>query len=314
MDHQIPSLIEISIVSPVYMASFIVPELVNKISDALDDIGITYEIILVDDGSQDHSWESIQIECQKSKKVKGIKLSRNFGQHIAITAGLEHARGNWTVVMDCDLQDDPKEIKNLYQMALNGFDVVLAQRAKRVDGKLKRLSSIIFYGIFGYLTGTEQDSSIANFGIYSHKVTKAIISMGDSIRYFPAMAQWVGFKRTRIPVKHSPRYSGKSTYDTRKLINMATNNIIAFSDKPLRLAIAWGFIIAAISFTSGVIYLGAALMGMLSVSGFASIIISLYFTTGAIIFVLGLVGLYVGKSFDKVKDRPLYIAEYKENI
>ena len=129
--------IEISVVSPVYMASIVVPELVDQISCSLDDIGIEYEIILVEDGSRDRSWESIVSECQKSTKVKGVKLSRNFGQHIAITAGLEHARGNWTVVMDCDLQDNPREIKGLYQTALRGFDVVLAQRSQRIDGALK---------------------------------------------------------------------------------------------------------------------------------------------------------------------------------
>lgn len=305
--------VEISVVSPVYMASSIVPELVDQISCSLDDIGVTYEIILVEDGSRDRSWESIEAECQKSTIVKGIKLSRNFGQHIAITAGLEQARGNWTVVMDCDLQDNPREIKVLYETALKGFDVVLAQRAQRIDGALKRLSSKLFYRVFGYLTGTEQDSSVANFGIYNHKVVNAIISMGDSVRYFPAMVQWVGFRRTRIPVKHSQRHSGKSSYNIKGLLNLAANNIIAFSDKPLRMAVVWGFIVAVLAFASGAIYLVAALLGMLNVSGFATIIISLYFSAGAIIFVLGLVGLYVGKSFDKVKNRPLYIVDYTVN-
>ena len=313
MDQQVLDPVEISVVSPVYMASSIVSELVDQISYSLDDIGVTYEIILVEDGSRDQSWESIEAECQKSTKVKGIKLSRNFGQHIAITAGLEHACGNWTVVMDCDLQDNPREIKSLYQTALKGFDVVLAQRAQRIDGALKRLSSKLFYSVFGYLTGTEQDSSVANFGIYNHKVVKAIISMGDSVRYFPAMVQWVGFRRTRIPVRHSQRYSGKSSYNIRGLLNLAANNIIAFSDKPLRMAVVWGFIIAVLSFAFGAVYLVTAHLGMLSVSGFATIIISLYFSAGAIIFVLGLVGLYVGKSFDKVKNRPLYIVDYTTN-
>lgn len=313
MDQQVLNPVEISVVSPVYMASSIVSELVDQISYSLDDIGVTYEIILVEDGSRDESWESIEAECQKSTKVKGIKLSRNFGQHIAITAGLEHARGNWTVVMDCDLQDNPREIKGLYQTALKGFDVVLAQRAQRIDGGLKRLSSKLFYSVFGYLTGTEQDSSVANFGIYNHKVVKAIISMGDSVRYFPAMVQWVGFRRTRIPVRHNQRHSGKSSYNIKGLLNLAANNIIAFSDKPLRMAVVWGFIIAVFSFAFGAVYFVTALLGILSVSGFATIIISLYFSAGAIIFVLGLVGLYVGKIFDKVKIRPLYIVDYTAN-
>jgi len=305
--------VELSVVSPVYMGEDIVSTLVEKISSVLESMKLAYEIILVEDGSKDNSWLSILEECTKCKHVKGVKLSRNFGQHVAISAGLEHAQGNWTVVMDCDLQDDPKEIQRLYAKALEGYDVVLAQRLIRQDSKLKKLSSKLFYRVFGYLTGTEQDSTIANFGIYSRKVTKSIINMGDYERYFPAMVQWVGFNRTKIPVRHSRRHSGRSSYSIKRLLLLAGNNIIAFSDKPLRLTAILGFGVASLSFLLGLIYLGLAILGVLKVSGFATIIISLYFSVGCIIFTLGLVGLYVGKSFDKSKGRPLYIIDKTAN-
>jgi polyisoprenyl-phosphate glycosyltransferase len=300
---------EISVVSPVYMASGIVPELVRQINGCLLQMGVTYEIILVEDGSKDGSWQAIVHQCERYNCITAIKLSRNFGQHIAITAGLENARGKWIVVMDCDLQDQPSEIRELYKKALEGYDIVLGQRLQRNDGKVKRLSSSLFYRLFGYLTGTEQDPTVANFGIYRDKVISSIIQMGDNVRYFPAMVQWVGYRSTRIPVKHDPRLSGSSSYNIKKLLYLAANNIIAFSDKPLRLSVVCGFILATLSFLLGIAYFFMAVLGIFTVSGFATVAISIYFSTGAIIFVLGLVGLYVGKSFDKVKNRPLYIVE-----
>jgi len=301
--------VQISVVSPVYQAACIVPELASQIVKSLDEIGLPYEVILVDDGSLDHSWEVIEEQCRRYKRVKGIKLSRNFGQHIAITAGLEISRGRWVVVMDCDLQDDPREIPKLYEAALAGYHVVLAQRVQRLDSYLKRLSSSLFYWIFGYLTGTRQDSSVANFGIYSKPVIDAVISMGDSVRWFPLMVQWVGFSMTKVPVNHGRRYVGESTYNLKRLIGLAANNIIAFSDKPLRLSVLAGFACAIFSFLLGIAYLLIAILGGIKVSGFATLAISIFFSTGTIVFVLGLVGLYVGKSFDKIKNRPLYIVE-----
>lgn len=174
----------ISIVSPVYKAEKIVDILVKRIKEEVSKITENYEIILVEDGSPDRSWEAIERNCMEDKRVKGIKLSRNFGQHYAITAGLDHAKGEWTVVMDCDLQDRPEEIINLYQKALEGYDIVLARRHKRQDSFLKRTFSWLFYKILSYLTGTKHDPAVANFGIYHKKVIQAVSQMRESIRYF----------------------------------------------------------------------------------------------------------------------------------
>lgn len=160
--------------------------------------------------------------------MKGINLSRNFGQHYAITAGLSQAKGEWVVVMDCDLQDTPEEIKNLYTKAQEGYDSVFAQRVERKDKFLKRLSSIVFYKVFSFLTDSKQDETVANFGIYHRKVVNAILSMGDSIRYFPIMAQWVGFRKGYLPIKHGARKEGKSSYSLFKLLKLASDNMIGF--------------------------------------------------------------------------------------
>jgi dolichol-phosphate mannosyltransferase len=303
----------ISIISPVYQAQFILDELVLRIVTSLEKITLDYEIILVDDGSADDSWAKIEEHCINNNKITGLKLSRNFGQHYAITAGLDQSKGDWVVVMDCDLQDQPEEIEKLYDRANEGYDIVLASRHERKDRLLKKLFSIFFYRTLGYLTGSEQDETVANFGIYNRKVIHVIVSMRESIRYFPTMVKWVGFKSTKINVEHCQRMEGKSNYNFKKLLNLALDIILAFSDKPLRLLIKFGLIISLISVIVALAYFILWLKGSVLVMGYTSIIISIWLLSGFIISTLGIVGLYVGKTFEGVKQRPLYIVSQKIN-
>lgn len=304
---------KISVVSPVYQAAPIVPRLVSEVLSTLESLTDSFEIILVDDRSRDDSWNAIKQECNKSPQVRGLRLSRNFGQHSAITAGLGLAKGDWVVVMDCDLQDRPDQIPTLYRKALEGYDIVFARRRLRRDSRLKRFYSRAFYSVFSYLTETSQDAAIANFGIYHKKVIEAVLGMDDNIRYFPAMVQWVGFQSTRVDVEHSSRAQGESTYNLRRLLRLAVNNIISFSDKPLRLVAQGGLILSAISFVIGLLYLVGYLLGVIKVAGYASLIISIWLTAGINVFVLGLVGIYVGKAFEKIKGRPVYIIDEAVN-
>ena len=299
----------ISVVSPVYMAENIVRELVLLLHKNLMEITADYEIILVNDASPDDSWNVITVECQKDKRVKGINLSRNFGQHYAITAGLDYAKGDWVVVMDCDLQDRPEEIPNLYRKAQEGYDSVFAQRLERRDKFFKRLFSKMFYSLFSYLTDTKQDPTVANFGIYNRKVINAILRMKDYIRFFPTMVQWVGFRKFYLPVQHANRHEGKTSYNFKSLMHLAMNNIIAFSDKPLRLTVKMGFIISLFSFSLAVYNVVANLTGIISVKGFTTTIFSIWFVGGLLLVMLGMVGLYVGKTFENVKNRPTYIVK-----
>jgi dolichol-phosphate mannosyltransferase len=303
----------ISVVSPVYKAYNIVDELVIQLIKSLEKITPNYEIILVDDGCPDNSWIKISENCKLNNKIKGVKLSRNFGQHHAITAGLDQAIGEWVVVMDCDLQDRPEEIINLYEKTKHGFDIVLAQRIIRHDSFYKKMSSKLFYRTFAYLTNTPQDESIANFGIYHSKVIKAINSMRESSRAFPTMVKWVGFNKTSIPVQHAERFSGTTTYNWKKLINLAIDIIISYSDKPLKLAIKTGFLISFFSLLFAVFIFIAYLTDYITVSGYTSVIMSIWFLSGLIIFIIGLVGLYMGKTFDSVKNRPIYIIDKSLN-
>lgn len=306
--------IKISVVSPVYRGEKMVSELVRRNEEVLNGMGVDYEIILVNDASPDESWREIVNECKKNPKVKGLNLSRNFGQHYAITAGLTYATGDWIVVMDCDLQDRPEEIPNLYAKAQEGYDSVLAQRVQRSHSWFKKMGSKCFYKVFSYLTETKQDASVANFGIYNRKVIDAVLSMGDAMRYFPAQIQWVGFKRAYLPIQHDERAEGKSTYNLSRLFRLAFDTIISFSDKPMRLMVKMGLFVTLASFIVGVVYLVRYCLGEIEVLGFTSLIISLWLLGGIIISLIGVVGIYLGKLFEKAKDRPTFIVNQKLNI
>lgn len=304
----------ISIVSPEYKGEKMVAELVRRIVESVSTITEDYEIILVNDASPDNSWDEIVKQCQQNPKVKGINLSRNFGQHYAITAGLSYAKGDWVVVMDCDLQDRPEEIPNLYKKAQEGYDLVMAQRIVRNDSFIKRLSSKLFYKVFSYLTDTKQDASVANFGIYHKKVVNAVLSMGDRLRYFPTQVQWVGFRKCYLPIQHDERLEGKSSYNFRRLFQLASDTIVSFSDKPLRLMMKVGFGMTVLSLIIGLVYFVRYLCGDIKVLGYTSLIISLWFLGSVLISLLGVVGLYLGKAFEQVKNRPAFLVDEAINF
>jgi len=290
-----------------------VPQLVAQVREVLEKITADFEILLVEDGGPDQSWTAIAAEARKDKRVKGIKLSRNFGQHYAITAGLDYAKGRWVVVMDCDLQDRPSEIAALYQKAVEGYDIVLARRMARKDGLLKRMYSRAFYRTLGYLTGSRQDESIANFGIYSHKVVEAIRTMREPIRYFPTMVRWVGFRQTKVDVVHGERETGRSAYNFRKMLRLAKDIILANSERPIYAIVGIGFIVSLVSFIAGIVVAIQYFLHKIQVAGYTSLILSVWFLSGLIIMILGVIGLYLGKTFEAVKDRPIYIIDQTVN-
>lgn len=300
---------KLSIVSPVYRAELVLDELVERIAKSVPSAFNSYEIILVDDFSPDRSWQKIIEISSKNSNVRGFKLSRNFGQHYAITAGLNQVSGDYVVVLDCDLQDQPEEIEKLFNESQKGFDIVLARRYERKDSFYKKTISKLFYKTLSYLTGTKQDATVANFGIYSKQVINEVVKLEEKIKYFPTMVKWVGFSTSYVNVEHASRSEGKSNYNLKKLLNLALDIILAYSDKPLRLIIKFGLSIAMVSFLMVIYVLFEKITGKVSVSGYASLIISIWFLSGCLLTTLGVVGLYIGKIFEGVKNRPSYIIE-----
>ncbi len=300
----------ISVVIPVYKAEACLPELYRRLKDSLEQISTDFECLMIEDCGGDGSWRLIRQLAEEDPRIKGIQFSRNFGQHHGITAGLDHCTGDWVVVMDCDLQDAPEEIPRLYAKAQEGFEVVLARRAHRKDSPRKKLSSILFYRLFNSLTGMNYDASVGNFRIMSSKVVENCRRMRESLRFLPGMVEWLGFPAASIEVEHGSRYAGESTYTLARLIRLASDTIIAYSDKPLRMSVKLGFGIAGLSFIAGVALLVYASFHDIPIMGWSSLIISLYFLGGIIIANLGIIGIYLGKTFDETKRRPLYIINH----
>ena len=297
----------ISVVLPVHNEEAILAELHRSLQAALGPITDDYEILFVDDGSRDCSWQTIQALGRADRRVRALRFSRNFGQHYGITAGLDYCDGDWVVVMDSDLQDRPEEIGRLYAKAQEGFDVVVARRGRRRDALLKRLTSRLFYSIFSYLTDTHYDSQVGNFRIVSRRVVESFRNVREQLRFFGGIVDWMGFPQAGIPVRHGERFAGRGTYNFRRLWHLAQDIVVAHSDKPLRLVVRFGFLISLVSFGYGVYVVWHALAHRVSVVGWSSLIASVYFLAGIIISILGVIGIYLGRTFAEAKHRPLYI-------
>lgn len=304
----------ISIVSPVYMGEKMVAELVRRNVDSVRTITEEYEIILVNDASPDASWPEIVKQCALNPRVKGLNLSRNFGQHYAISAGLAYAKGDWVVVMDCDLQNRPEEIPKLYNKALEGWDIVCARRMNKKFGFFKKLSSQLYHAVFDWLSGQNTDPAIASFGIYRSNVIAELNKMPEVARSFGTLLNYVGFSRTTVDVEHSERADGNSSYTFRKLLTLSFNASISNTNKPLKLAVGLGFFMALLSVLLALYNVVAKLLGIIQISGYTTIVFSIWFVGGMVLFMTGVVGLYVGKIFDQVKGRPIFVVKDKINI
>lgn len=306
--------IKISIVSPVYRAEALVDALVETIIEEVSKITPDFEIILVEDCGPDNSWDKIKENCAKYPVLKGIKLSRNFGQQHAMQAGMDASVGEFIITMDCDLQDHPTEIIKLYNKALEGFDIVQASRTNRQDDFLKKMSSVLFNRLLSYLSETKQDPTVANFVLYRRVALEAIAEVNDYRRYYPMLIQWVGFKRAKVEIEHRERDTGGSSYSYKKRIVLAIDTILTFSDKPLRMAVKFGVFTTFIAIVATVVMLAIYMRGSIAVPGWTSLALLITFFSGVIILILGVVGMYVGKTFESVKARPTYIIREQKNF
>lgn len=300
--------LKFSVVSPVYGAASSLKELVERIHSSVSQITDNYEIILVEDNSPDDSWQIIKELSRTDSNVVGLSMSRNFGQQNAINAGLDYATGDWVVTLDCDLQDEPERIVDMYSEALKGYDVVFASRMNRQDSFMKKFFSKLFYSVMSYLTETVQDNSIANFVLYNRNVVQSMARVGDYYRYYPILNHWVGFRTTKLPIPHASRKDDRnSSYTFKKRLRLAYTTILAFSDKPLRLVLKLGVTMVAICFLLALYYIIRYITNDIEVSGWLSLFLSLWLLSGIMIIILGLIGVYVGKIFDATKNRPTYL-------
>lgn len=313
--HQRPSVtslcqskrLDISVVIPVYKAEGCLHELYRRLVESLDALQLTFEIIMVEDCGGDSSWNIIQELAAQDDRLRGFKLSRNFGQHNAITAGLDQARGDWVVIMDCDIQDKPEDIGRLIGKTREGYDVVIARNIIRRHSWLKQVTAKAFYKVFSWFAGYHYEDGVRSFRIMSRDAVNALKSMREQMRSIGPLGMWIGFSSAYMDIELEPRYAGRSSYNMRRLLSLAFNNIVAFSDKPLRISISVGFTMAGCAFAYGLYTVIRAMIHDIPVPGWTSLITSLYFIGGLILANLGVVGVYIGKTFDETKGRPLYL-------
>ncbi len=305
----------ISIIVPFYKSEKTVDPLYEALCALEPRIpGESFEFVFIEDCGGDGSWNAIGELAVRDPRVKAVQFSRNFGQHYGISAGLELCSGDWAVVMDCDMQDRPEEIPRLHAKALEGYDIVCARRGKRKDPLWKRAASVLFAKIFSWLSGMQYDPEVANFRILSRKVIDAYCSMGERLRFFGGQLEWLGFRTGFVDVEHGERYDGKSSYTLRKLVNLAVDTVIAYSDKPLRISVKTGFLIALASFLYALLLVFKKFALGIPVEGWTSMMVSLWFLGGIVIANLGIIGIYLGKTFDETKKRPLYVISKRINI
>ncbi len=300
---------QLSIVSPVYRAEELVDELVRRLVAAAGELTSDFEIILVDDGSPDGSWQHIAAAARSDPRIKGLRLTRNFGQHLALTAGLDRAAGEYVAVLDCDLQDDPLFLGRLWAKAREGYDIVYTRRARRAHGAAKNFGARLFAAVLNRLAaGRLGDPAIGSYSMLSGRAVAAFRRVRDVHRHYLLVLRWLGFPTATVEIEHRPRPVGKSSYDLHRLLRHAVDGLTSQSDRLLYLALAGGlvFLVGALAAASWVV-VGYFRHGFRE--GWASTVVIVLLATSAILLGLGVVGVYVGKVFDQVKQRPLYLVQ-----
>ena len=299
--------ISLSVVSPVYRAEEIVDELVLRIVEAAEHTGCDFEIVLVEDGSPDASWEKIEANCQKDKRVKGLRLSRNFGQHAAITAGLQAAKGAYVIVMDCDLQDDPVHIPTLLKKAQSGYDIVFTYAQQRNQTWSRRLTSKMYNSLLRFLGDYKGfDRHVRNYSILNRKVVNALLQFRDQEQHYLMVLKWLGFRHDFMEVEHNNRAEGESSYSFARLFQMAITGITYQSLKLLNWAIYLGLVL-------GIIAVGWGTLGLFE-EGKLCLQALILFCTALILTAIGILGVYLGKVFNEVRGRPRFLVSERLNV
>lgn len=300
----------ISIVSPVYGCRDCLHILVKTIEQSFNGSELDWELILVDDRAPDEPWPVIQEIAKQNPKVRGIRLSKNHGQHLAIWAGLEATKGDWVSVIDCDLQDDPKAILELYkQIQKDKVDAIFVSRGEWKDTWFRRFASRMFYKTMEVLTGVHLNGDIGNFGLYSRRLVDLLLAFQEKEVYFPIMVILTGLPRSEYTINRSERLEGDTSYSLMRLIKLAVTIIIRFSDRPLKLSVLLGLLFSGLSAFISIFIFIAWAIGAFSVPGWASLILSTWFLAGLILAVLGVHGFYMGRIFTEVQNRPRFIIE-----
>jgi glycosyltransferase involved in cell wall biosynthesis len=308
--------LQLSVVLPVFNERELLPTLHRRLTDVLAASGIRYEIIFVNDGSTDGSWDTILEATRTDARAKALDLSRNFGHQVAITAGLEATRGDAVVVMDSDLQDPPEVIPELYEKFLEGFDVVYAQRRRR-EGEtwLKKITAKAFYRVVRRMTSLDIPVDTGDFRLMSRRVVDDLSRFPEHHRFVRGLVSWVGYRQAPVLYDRDRRYSGRTKFSLARMVVFALDGITSMSIQPLRLASHFGLALSVLSFAgmiAVVIYKLAGGAGL--IPGWTSLFVAALFLGGIQLMALGLLGEYIGRIHEEVKQRPMYLVRDRVNV
>jgi polyisoprenyl-phosphate glycosyltransferase len=302
----------LSVVAPVYNEEQLVTRFHERVCAAVD--GFPFELVLVDDGSSDRTPQLLAEIAARDPHVRVVELSRNFGHQTALTAGLDHARGDVVVMMDSDLQDPPELIPQMLDHWRAGADVVYAVRERREgETRFKLATARLFYKLFGALTDVPLEPDSGDFRLLDRAPLDALLSMRERNRFLRGMTGWVGYTQTAVPYKRDPRHAGETKYTLRRMVTFSLDAISSFSHRPLQLATLLGFLFAGIAFIAIPVVIALRLAGSY-IPGFGSITIAVLLLGGIQLIAIGLIGEYLGRIYDEVKRRPLYLVRTRRNM
>jgi glycosyltransferase involved in cell wall biosynthesis len=300
--------LRVSVAVPIYNEEAVVPELLRRTNAVLDGIaGGPHEIVLVDDGSSDRSWELLETAAEQDPRLVVIALSRNFGHQTALAAALDHVSGDVAVLMDGDLQDPPEAIPTLLDWYRQGYDVVYARRVNRKESWWLRLCYYFFYRLLAALSSIQLPLDAGDFGLMSQRVIEELRRMPEHHRYLRGLRTWVGFRQVGVPIERSARHAGRPKYSPLKLLKLASDGIFAFSIVPLRAAAILGLMAIGMSALFALYALYAKFWLHQSPQGFTALILVITFLSGINLFFLGIIGEYVGRVYEETKARPQYV-------
>lgn len=296
----------LSVILPAYNEEAMIPMAANVISGILEREDIRYEILFVDDGSRDRTWEEIEKISSLKKEIRGISFSRNFGKEAAVAAGLAESGGECAVVLDCDLQHPPEKIVEMYRLWEQGYEVIEGVKNSRGrESGLHAFAAKTFYNLISAASGFDMENA-SDFKLLDRKAIDAIVGMKEKYAFFRALSSWVGFRTTSVMYDVQERAAGESKWSTLGLIKYAVNNITSFSTAPMQIVTVCGVLVFIVSFISGVITLVQKLNGK-ALGGFTTVILLQGFIGSIIMISLGLIGFYLARIYEEIKGRPKYI-------
>lgn len=299
----------LSIVIPCFNEEEVLPELYRRVKAAAASAGCPYEIILVDDGSRDRTWEMLVQYQNQDTRIKAVRLSRNYGHQVAMTCGVDQAQGQVVLIMDADLQDPPELLGEMLKKWAEGYDVVYGKRVQRKGESIfKRGFAFIFYRVFKRLTGFELPSDTGDFRLMDRRAAEAFRALREKHRFIRGMVSWVGYNQTPVFYERPERFAGKTKYPFKKSFFLAIDAITSFSYAPLRMASYLGVMISGLAFAYILVVLGLKFAGR-NLPGYTSIMAALLLLGGVQLIVLGIIGEYVGRIFEQGQQRPLYLID-----